>query len=267
MILGINGIIATSRGITVSDADAQAFINSAIITDITQANAINSLVISLKSAGIWTKMKAIYPFVGGTANSHKFNLKDPRDLDAAYRLSFVGGGTHSATGYLPNGTTAYADTFLVLSTSGILLNSTHISYYSRTNTNTGIDIASQYITGDVGLSYIITRSGGTTYSRLNAVAGDTIGSNSDGRGFYLSSRINNAFINFYKNNIKTSLNQVSTDLPVRSLEIGALNYDNVRNFGSKECSFVSVGDGLFDADATNLYNAVQTFNTTLGRQV
>ena len=41
------------------DTDAQAFINAAIITDITQANAINSLVISLKSAGIWTKMKAI----------------------------------------------------------------------------------------------------------------------------------------------------------------------------------------------------------------
>ena len=31
-------------------------------------------------------MKAIYPFVGGTATTHKFNLKDPADINAAFRL-------------------------------------------------------------------------------------------------------------------------------------------------------------------------------------
>ena len=70
----------------VSDPDAIAFLMAAGITDGTQAAAINTLVIRMKADGIWTKMKAIYPFVGGSAASHKWNLKDPRDLDAAYRL-------------------------------------------------------------------------------------------------------------------------------------------------------------------------------------
>ena len=68
------------------DADAQAFITAAGITDSTQQSAIDTLVKQLKGYGIWSKMKAVYPFVGGTATTHKYNLKDPRDLNAAFRL-------------------------------------------------------------------------------------------------------------------------------------------------------------------------------------
>ena len=112
------------------DADAQAFITAAAITDLNQQNAINTLVVSLKGYSIWTKFKAIYPIVGGTASQHKYNLKDPRDLDAAFRLAFATGVTHSSTGMVGNGTTGYANTFL--SASNITLYDAHISYYSRT---------------------------------------------------------------------------------------------------------------------------------------
>jgi len=37
--------------------------------------AINELVKDLKSNNLWDKMKSIYPFVGGTVSSHRFNLK------------------------------------------------------------------------------------------------------------------------------------------------------------------------------------------------
>jgi hypothetical protein len=92
------------------DPDAQAFITAAAITDVTQQGAINTLVLALKGYSIWTKFKAIYPIVGGTASQHKYNLKDPRDLDAAFRLVFNGGWTHSSTGAQPNGVNGYADT-------------------------------------------------------------------------------------------------------------------------------------------------------------
>jgi hypothetical protein len=93
------------------DANAQAFITAANITDATQQTAINNLVVGLKADGLWTGMTAIYPFVGGTATTHKWNLKDPRDLDVAYRLSFNGGWTHNSNGITGNGTNAYAETF------------------------------------------------------------------------------------------------------------------------------------------------------------
>jgi len=50
-------------GGTSLDPDAAAFLTAAGITDPTQQSAINTLVLSLKADGLWTKMKAIYPFV------------------------------------------------------------------------------------------------------------------------------------------------------------------------------------------------------------
>ena len=72
MILANYGIIASSGASF--DADAQAFITAAVITDNTQITAINTLVTDLKAYNIWSKMKALYPFVGGTASTHKWNL-------------------------------------------------------------------------------------------------------------------------------------------------------------------------------------------------
>jgi hypothetical protein len=70
------------------DSDAQAFITATAITDTTQQNAIDALVIGLKTDLLWTKMLAVYPFVGGTATTCKYNLKNPLDTDAAFRLNF-----------------------------------------------------------------------------------------------------------------------------------------------------------------------------------
>ncbi|MFY7885673.1 MAG: hypothetical protein ACOVOV_12625, partial [Dolichospermum sp.] len=121
---------ATSNSIFVYDGDAYAFdsAETAAGTPLTttERNAINDLVINLKNANIWTKFFALYPIIGSTATSQKFNLKNPADTNAAYRLAFIGGWTHSSNGALPNGTNAYANTFL--STSAIGLNSGHLSY-------------------------------------------------------------------------------------------------------------------------------------------
>ena len=109
VILGGNTGIYLASLTPAIDPDAQAFITAASITDPTQQSAINTLVTDLKGYGVWTKMKALYPFCGSTASQHKWNLKDPRDLDVAFRLVFSGGGTHSANGAWPNGTNAYAN--------------------------------------------------------------------------------------------------------------------------------------------------------------
>src|SRR5690349_23782913 len=118
------------------DSDAQALIDAAAISNLTQKNAINQLVLDLKAAGIWNRMVAIYPFIGGTASSHKWNLKDPRDVDAAKRLTFSGSWTHSDNGALPDGSTGYANTYINFN-QDVPQYSLHGSYYSRTNTAPG----------------------------------------------------------------------------------------------------------------------------------
>lgn len=249
-----------------NDADAQAFITATGISG-TNATATNQLVIDLKSANIWTKMKAVYPFVGNTSASQKYNLKDPRDLNAAYRLVFSGGGTHSSNGYQPNGVNAYADTFLNPSTT-LTLNSQHISYYSRTNSN-GTEV--EMGCNNAGLApntLLEIRTAGSTYS---IVATGTYLSYVDANslGLYIGNRTASNVTNLFKNNTKVVNGATaSTSNPINNIAIGALNSGTLRQFyTTKECAFASIGDGLTDAEALAFYNAVQLFNTTLARQV
>lgn len=268
MILANHGIVSSSGASF--DADALAFITAASITDNTQKTAVNTLVTDLKANNIWTKMKAIYPFVGGTASSHKWNLKDPRDLDAAYRLVFNGGWTHSNTGALPNGTTGYADTKLIPSTS-LSQNSTHVSYYSRTNNSIdSIDFGVSNSSHTNQMYALIKAADGKTYFRINR-SYTTTESNinlSDSRLFYMINRTSSTQEILFTNTTKTTFNYNSAGLANYPIFLGALNNAATPTlYGSKESAFASIGDGLTDAEATSFYNAVQLFNTTLNRNV
>jgi hypothetical protein len=250
----------------VSDADAQAFLNSAEITDLTQANAINTLVTDLKAQGLWTKMKAIYPFVGGTASTHKWNLKDPRDLDAAYRLVFNGGWTHSSTGATPNGTNGYADTKLIPS-SVLTTSSAHFSKYNRTN-----DLVNFKLDG----SYTVSNS--TLFQHNYTAANGCIGQSTstatytatNTQGLFTATRIATDAFKVFKNTSNIASNTTSiTAMPNSSVYIGARNEDGVSPgfYNSYQAAFASIGDGLSDSEAAALYTAVQTYQTTLSRQV
>jgi len=247
------------------DADAQAFITAANITDTTQKNAINTLVTDLKTANIWTKMKALYPFVGGTALTHKWNLKDPRDLDAAYRLVFNGGWTHSSTGALPNGTTAFADT--KLKPTDIAQNSAHMSTYLRTLFDGGYDMGCS-----TNYYFIISANAGTGIAPLGSL---NLGLNSltypnlDTRALFLASRTNSTTNKMFRNTSLVS-NNTSTSTPPEAYNIylGAINRNNAGMFySSRQQAFASIGDGLTDSEAAAFYTAVQKYQTTLGRQV
>jgi hypothetical protein len=254
------------------DPDAQLFIDAELAAGVVltknQANAINQLVLDLKAASIWSKMHAIYPIVGSTATSHKFNLKDPRNLNVAHRLVFHGGGSHSALGYLPNGINSYADTFLV--PSSLYSTNMHLSYYSRTSS-----IGSVL---EIGSSQIIFA--GTTYSSLATARNSIFGFTTNGLinylslvnslGFFLGQKLTNSFRKVFRNGVVNNLT-VTTDsnaMPNTNVYIGALNDNGIAAFySSKECAFASIGQGLTDAENLAFYNAVQTYQTTLGRQV
>jgi hypothetical protein len=254
---------------TVSDADAQAFVTAADIQDQVQADAVNQLVIDMKAANIWTKMKAIYPFVGGTATTHKFNLKNPLDTNAAFRLSFVGGWTHSANGALPNGTNAWANTFFVSANNFASKDNAHYSFYSRTNlASDGIEIGVNDAPSNQGL---YTRSaGGNAIFILNGSATFPNVATANSLGFYQANRNALNTISGWKNGIKLSqISSISVVSTFPSFSIGAYNMNNLTAlyYSSKQCAFASIGDGLTDTEAANFYTAVQTFQTTLSRQV
>jgi hypothetical protein len=244
------------------DADASAFITAAAITDATQQSAIDTLVTGLKTDGLWTKMKAIYPFVGGTATSHKFNLKDPRDLDAAFRLTFSGGWTHSSTGALPNGTNAYADT-KVINNTNLTDKQSHFSAYLRT-LNTGVGWFGLFNGSSIfGLQQNAnaTNVGVGTNNLTGYLATPSI-------GYYIGST-NITTGNIYKNG-NLVYNAVTINPIVQNLNfyLGALNSSGTAAlFNTHQYSVATLGDSLNATDAGKLNTRIQAFQTTLGRQV
>jgi hypothetical protein len=230
-------------------------------------------------------MKAIYPVVGGAAANHKYNLKDPRDLNAAFRLTFYGGITHSSNGMLPNGTNGYADTNLIPQTQIADPSSTHFSAYFRTSTAASYQMGADIIYGTDGDTFydgesqFSTGGPGDTYYGLNT--NDSLNlfhsfiDDATTLGLYVFTRYTANTLKVFKNN---TLKTTGTDYnppgaPYISFYLMGLNqlYQDLSAyntyFGTKQLAFATIGDGLTDGDATRLYNRVQAFQTTLGRQV
>ena len=248
------------------DPDAQLFITNAAITDTTQQTAVNNLVVALKGYGIWSKMKAIYPFIGGTASQHKFNLKNPLDTDAAFRLVFNGGITHSSTGVKGNGTNGYYQTFLNPAATFSPASGGSMFIYNRNNTTIGNDIGCL----QSGVNYrmaITVRLGNSGY--IGALSTNfSTHSVLDSRGFYGATREPNA-PNFYSilntNSFSTTDAYQEPNVPVVGL---AYSVDgSISTYCDREQSMACVADGLTPAEAQNFRLANLTFQTTLGRNV
>ena len=256
-----------SGGAVAYDTDAQAYFTAnTTITSDADKNAINTFYLGLKSDGIYTKMKAMYLPLWSSATANKWNLKNPLNTDAAYRLSFATGWTHSSTGITPNGTTAYADTYLTPSTA-LTLNSTHLSYYSRTNITTDVYTIGAFDNTN-SLSMYANYAGNNYSNQYNGANGRLLVATARGDGFFLSNRTASNIHNSWRNSTKLGTSTVSTSLgslPTFKILLAAIQSTFVD--GLKQCSFASIGDGLTDTEATNLSSRVNTLMTYFGINV
>ena len=250
------------------DPDAAAFLTAASITDPTITSAINTLVLDMKGYGIWTKMIAVYPFVGGTASTHKWNLVNPVDSDAAFRLVFSGGMTHSSNGILFGGVNGYGDTFFNtddVTSTGLQ----SFGVYLRTNPTFAIDTI-EYITGlRSGIYHLrilntnptqTNLRSGTVNSNINGVTGFIAQSRSTNTSWY---GINNSTITILSTSNSVLYNEINYTFKVGAYQ----NISNIILFSTQEFAFSFYGEPLLTTEMSDFYTAIQTFQTTLGRQV
>jgi hypothetical protein len=244
------------------DADAVAFLAAAGITDPTITSAICTLVTTMKADGTWAKCNAIYPFVGNTASQQKWNLKDPRDLNAAFRLNFVGGWSFSANGALPNGVNTYADTFLIPSVN-LSLNSHSFGMYSRTN-----DVTGTKLYGSFASSFLHHNLTGANFNS-GVVANGILYTANPSTGFLMASRTSNTLFQAYRAGVSLGTNTVAiAALPNVNFYLGARNASGTaQTFLTHQYAFAFLGSGLNTTEAAALYTSVQSFNITLSRQV
>ena len=165
-----------------------------------------------------------------------------------------------------NGSSGYANTNFAPSLNGATLNSHHVSYYSRTNTNgTEVEFGSQS-SGNVTILEI--RTSGTTYAAVNSLQTFTTFSDSDSRGLYIANRTGASSLNVWRNSIKAATGTTSSSsLPGANYYIMAWNNGTPQYYSTKQCAFASIGDGLSDTEAANFYTAVNNFQVALSRNI
>ena len=255
------------------DSDAYAFLQAAQITDQTTVFAINNLVIDLKDAGLWDKFYALYPFVGGTASTQKWNLKDPRDLDAAYRLTFSGGLTHNSDGIQSNGTSGYYDTNM----AGTTLSQDDVSIFVYIRNNVAeekVDIG--YLRSAVspftGLQINSRSSTNVMATRCHTSNPAGVSSTPSGVtssiGVFGMYRDNSAnYVNFINKSETTRTN--ASVAPDASKIYGLCFNLNLTAgfFSTRQQALAGIGTALSTSLVSDLVDINQTFQTALGRFV
>lgn len=241
----------------VLDPDAQAFLTAAAITNVTITNAINQLCLDLKSNNLWNKLKAAYPFVGGTATTHKWNLKNPLDTDAAFRLTFSGGWFHSSNGAQGNGVNTNANTHVLGGTHIVKGNAGFGEYSTTQSLNVsafGIDSAFH-----IHLRY----SDNNTYYRICDGSGYATNNGTSKGLFHAYSNPTNSSTAYFNGTLKGTFTG-ATNISALNLYFGGSF--NVFGGDDRNLAFAFVSDGFNNTEASNIYTIIQTFNTSLSRQ-
>ena len=204
-------------------------------------------------------------------------MVNPVDSNAAFRLVFNGGWTHSSTGATPNGVNGYADTKFNANTNQTV-NNCSVSVYVRTATavagaggvaelgatispiflplialqSTGLNTRSQY---------------GWDYNVGRGLVDVTTSNNSGMWGVSRSGA--NSWQSFERNTaVSKTTTTTETSLPNSNIYIGAVNDNGAAiNFSFRQIAFAHMGNSLTNSEFNNLYTRVQQFQTQLSRQV
>lgn len=242
------------------DADASAFITTASITDGTQQSAINQLVLDLKSYSIWSKLEAIYPYVGGNATSHSYNLKDTTQ----FQITWSGGVTHDANGITGNGTNAYGNTNFVDSTH--LTDFISFGAYSRTNSQSSVfDMGVSGSAGNIlgckfdGLGVYAVAMDGWTQRQVTATS----------LGLFSANRSDASNRALYINGTEYTYSKSSAGYSGKDMYVLARNNNDsaVDFYSARNLAFAFIGNSLTATEHANLNTAILDFQTTLSRNV
>lgn len=173
MIIRNDNITEASLGVSITDADAQAYITRVMSYEAIsseKATYINDFFVALKSNNLWNKIRLMYPMIGTVTQTHFLEAsgiikKNGAFLDLAY-TSGVSTSSSNAQGLMgPSGNYPFRiyQTPDEIWSNGI--NDIHACYYGQTNT-TGNYAFSTYTGGN---------SAGVVLTNFDNVIGGRIG--------------------------------------------------------------------------------------------
>ena len=276
MIIRNDNITEASLGSS-SDLNASVFLSkiSAVGGRITPTiiSSVDTLFKDLKANNLWDKIIAFYPLIGGTSSSCAIEGKGTSTYDLSFSYDFSSGATtFSDNGVYSNGfATSAANPPIKIGTGFTPLsffptkNDIHIGIYSRTTRGA----LANFIFGPAQIAssrlQLNINYDGSDYCAIGNVSTAQPSATSTGTtGFFMASRTSNNYIALIKNGTIVGSSTGSN-------EDGGLDNSNpiaiLAEVASIEAAFITLGLGFTSVEASNYYNIVQTFQTSLGRAV
>ena len=246
------------------DSDAQSFMTSASITDSTQQAAVNYLVTDLKSNNLWTKMKAVYPMVGGNATSHSYNLKNP----SQFQITWNGGLTHDSNGVTGNGTNGYGN--LNLNPRANLTTQYSFGTYCRVN-NTNVNQFDFGSTDQDGFNNFcsISQFASLQYNHFVPANGISISNTTTNAFFHVGLDTSNNLFSFKNTTLLKSQTPASigTAPSKNTYLFGYNNNGTAMLFSARPSSLFFICENITQAENTTIYNIIQNYQTILSRNI
>jgi hypothetical protein len=250
------------------DTDAQAYMTAAAVTNTTHKDAIDAFVVGVKGAGLWTsKMRAFWPLYGTSYSQAKFNLRNPADTDAGYRLTQNGTVTFS-NGVLvtTTGVTDGFDTHFSATDAGIGQND-NCQFASVKTEMDGVRCAIGTMNpGGTCANYLVTNNAGALWAANMAATPDTSQSSGGSAiGRFYHTRVNGTQVGIYKNGTLVGTVNSNSTSPVN----GSFYVCNGGN-GSlppipARVSMAGIFKGLTGSEISTLDGLISTLETALGR--
>lgn len=254
------------------DPDAAAYLDEVIAqggtTDSTISGATNTLFTSLKSNGLYSKLIAFYPILGGVQNSHAIN----GNLNTTYNITFAGGWVHSSLGQVPpNGGGQGLMNHIILAGSGAgQVRNISQGVYLNTATNSygsgyEIDLGSRN-DGVIWRLYGQWTAENNSGAYFGQGSGPALVTPPKGVGMYVSTRTSNTAKLLHNGTVQATSSPTENVSSTYSLSLGG-EYNGTSNQfpSSKRQAFAFVGEYLSDSEVTTLSTIINTFETTLGR--
>jgi hypothetical protein len=205
---------ATSAGSYILDADYYAVLSRGTTLGYTLPDATlqvkqNATVISLKSAGIWSKLDVLYFFATNNSNMATLNFKAP----SSHQVTLVNSPSFTASqGFKGNASTSYLNTNFNPATSGVqyTLNNASRFIYLKTAFITPV----MYILDNVlGASQNMMQNRNSNDHKINQ-SGHAISSNADlsGAGLKVINRTSSTNVEIFNGSTQLSRTATSTSI-------------------------------------------------------
>lgn len=241
------------------DADYQAILNYATtqgytLPSSTQQEKQNTLLSSLKTAGIWNKLDSFANFASdGDSNFALIDWKNLTQYTAVNSPTFTTNG-----GFLTNGVSSYINTNKLLGSNFTLNSASEFKWINNIlDASAGTVISGARSTSATANLYELR----DTIFTVNSNVALFVTSN-NAIGFRHINRANNTQVQRFVNGVGLTGNQASTTVVDRIPFIGCFNNGTPAGFESNSFSIYGFGGDL-SAEATDFYNAINTYITSL----